>query len=189
MERSILTSAIRNHRFFNCVVVGRLPRHLGRNSSRIRGNSVWEFGMLDSMPRMGILWHAGPLGLQAHRQTLSNSRLQRGGLAGGLPGTGNQVAFGVFMKKTKSFGAVGFMRTVRDVMSQEMRGLTFRQHVEYIEKRSGLKRPAKGVEARPGHRGRSSRPCRSVVAVSSERSSRSDRARQQDAGRSAQGVA
>jgi hypothetical protein len=68
-------------------------------------------------------------------------------------------------KRTKSFDAVGFMRTVRDCMSQEMKGMTSRQQIEYIEKQSGLKRPAKGVEARPGRRARSSRPRRSVVAV------------------------
>ena len=44
------------------------------------------------------------------------------------------------MKRTKSFDAVGFMRSVRDRMSQEMIGMTSRQQIEYIEKQSGLKR-------------------------------------------------
>jgi hypothetical protein len=69
------------------------------------------------------------------------------------------------MKRTKSFDAVGFMRTVRDRMSQEMKGMSARQQIEYIEKQSGLKRAAKDVRARPGRRARSSRPRRSAVTV------------------------
>ena len=44
------------------------------------------------------------------------------------------------MKTKPTSNAVQLMRTLRDRMSEEMKGMTPRQQIEYMEKRSGLKR-------------------------------------------------
>ena len=44
------------------------------------------------------------------------------------------------MKKDKNFDAVKIMRTIRDRMSEELKGLSPREQIEYIEKKSGLQR-------------------------------------------------
>jgi hypothetical protein len=71
-------------------------------------------------------------------------------LRAGYPEPEIRSFLGSFMKKTESLDAVRSMLTGRDVMSQEVEGLTSRQQVEYIEKRPGLKRPAKGVGGTSG---------------------------------------
>jgi hypothetical protein len=47
------------------------------------------------------------------------------------------------MKKDKPFDAVKLMRRIRDQMSEEIKGMTPKQRMEYIEKRSGLRRQQK----------------------------------------------
>ena len=42
------------------------------------------------------------------------------------------------MKKQKTFDAVGFMREVRDRMSEEMRGMSPRERIDYIRRKSGI---------------------------------------------------
>lgn len=44
------------------------------------------------------------------------------------------------MKTNHENNAVQLMRTLRDQMSEEMRGMTPQQQIAYIEERSGLKR-------------------------------------------------
>ena len=44
------------------------------------------------------------------------------------------------MKTKQKSNAVDLMRTLRDRMSEEMKGMTPRQQIEYMEKKSGLKR-------------------------------------------------
>ena len=44
------------------------------------------------------------------------------------------------MKTNHENNAVQLMRTLRDQMSEEMRGMTRQQQIAYIEERSGLKR-------------------------------------------------
>jgi hypothetical protein len=44
------------------------------------------------------------------------------------------------MKKDKAFDAVQTMRAIRDRMSEEMKGMSPREQIEYIEKKSGLRR-------------------------------------------------
>lgn len=44
------------------------------------------------------------------------------------------------MKKDKGFNAVKMMRKIRDQMSKEIKGMTPKEQIEYIEKRSGLQR-------------------------------------------------
>ena len=44
------------------------------------------------------------------------------------------------MKTKQKNNAVELMRTLRDRMSEEMKGMTPRQQIEYMEKKSGLKR-------------------------------------------------
>ena len=44
------------------------------------------------------------------------------------------------MKTNQENNAVQLMRTLRDRMSEEMRGMTPQQQIAYIEERSGLKR-------------------------------------------------
>lgn len=41
--------------------------------------------------------------------------------------------------KIKTFDAVKVMRGIRDRMSEEMRGMTPKEQIEYIEKKSGLR--------------------------------------------------
>jgi hypothetical protein len=57
------------------------------------------------------------------------------------------------MKKTKSFDAVGFMRSRRDRMGREMKGLTPRQQIEYIRRVSGLHGRRVGASSASRHRG------------------------------------
>ena len=47
------------------------------------------------------------------------------------------------MKKDKIFDAVKMMRDIRDRMSEEMKGMTPKQQIEYIERKSGLRREGK----------------------------------------------
>jgi len=47
------------------------------------------------------------------------------------------------MKKDKPFDAVKLMRRIRDQMSEEIKGMTPKEQIEYIEKRSGLRREQK----------------------------------------------
>jgi hypothetical protein len=42
------------------------------------------------------------------------------------------------MKRSKTCDAVGIMRAIRDRMSREMEGMTSRQQIAYIRKKSGL---------------------------------------------------
>lgn len=44
------------------------------------------------------------------------------------------------MKKHKTLDAVKMMRTIRDRMSEEMKGMSRREQIEYIEKKSGFRR-------------------------------------------------
>lgn len=44
------------------------------------------------------------------------------------------------MKTNQENNAVQLMRTLRDRMSKEMRGMTPQQQIAYIEEKSGLKR-------------------------------------------------
>ncbi len=44
------------------------------------------------------------------------------------------------MKTKRKDNAVQLMRTLRDRMSEEMKGMTPQQQIAYIEKKSGLKR-------------------------------------------------
>jgi hypothetical protein len=46
------------------------------------------------------------------------------------------------MKKDKGFDAVRLMRKIRDQMSKELRGMPPEKQIEYIEKKSGLRREA-----------------------------------------------
>lgn len=46
------------------------------------------------------------------------------------------------MKKKKRFDAVEMMRRIRDQMSEEIRGFTPKEQIEYFEKKSGLKKKA-----------------------------------------------
>ncbi|MDI6777166.1 MAG: hypothetical protein QMD03_08020 [Syntrophales bacterium] len=47
------------------------------------------------------------------------------------------------MKKDNIFDAVKMMRDIRDRMSEEMKGMTPKQQIEYIERKSGLRREGK----------------------------------------------
>lgn len=47
------------------------------------------------------------------------------------------------MKKDKGFNAVKMMRKIRDQMSKEIKGMTPKEQIEYIEKKSGLQREEK----------------------------------------------
>jgi hypothetical protein len=47
------------------------------------------------------------------------------------------------MKKAKSFDAVKLMRKIRDQMSEELKGMEPKEQIEYIEKKSGLRREEK----------------------------------------------
>lgn len=51
------------------------------------------------------------------------------------------------MKKDKSFDSVEMMRKIRDKMSQEMKGMTPREQIEYIEKKSGIRREKESVSS------------------------------------------
>jgi len=42
------------------------------------------------------------------------------------------------MKKDKTFDSVKIMREIRDKMSQEMKGMTLKQQIDFVEKKSGL---------------------------------------------------
>ena len=42
------------------------------------------------------------------------------------------------MKTKQTFNAVQLMRIIRDRMSEEMRGMTAQQQIEYIAEQSGL---------------------------------------------------
>lgn len=44
------------------------------------------------------------------------------------------------MKKDKIFDSVKIMREIRDKMSQEMKGMTPKQQIDFVEKKSGLQR-------------------------------------------------
>jgi hypothetical protein len=44
------------------------------------------------------------------------------------------------MKKARNYDAVAIMRTIRDRMSTEMKGMTPRQRIEYIRRKSGVTR-------------------------------------------------
>lgn len=44
------------------------------------------------------------------------------------------------MKKDKGIDAVKMMRAIRDRMSEEMKVMSPREQIEYIEKKSGLRR-------------------------------------------------
>jgi len=44
------------------------------------------------------------------------------------------------MKKDKGFNAVKMMRKIRDQMSKEIKGMTPKEQIEYIEKKSSLRR-------------------------------------------------
>lgn len=44
------------------------------------------------------------------------------------------------IKKGSSFDAVKMMRVIRDRMSEEMKGMSPREQIEYIEKKSGFRR-------------------------------------------------
>ncbi|MGQ9630274.1 MAG: hypothetical protein ACUVXI_08165 [bacterium] len=47
------------------------------------------------------------------------------------------------MKRDKTFDAVKIMRSIRDRMSEEMKGMTPEEQIEYIERKSGLRREGK----------------------------------------------
>lgn len=47
------------------------------------------------------------------------------------------------MKKDNIFDAVKMMRDIRDRMSEEMKGMTPKQQIEYIERKSGFRREGK----------------------------------------------
>jgi len=51
------------------------------------------------------------------------------------------------MKKDKAFDAVKIMRDIRDRMSEEMKGMTPRQQIEYIERKSGIKENGKKLDS------------------------------------------
>ncbi len=55
------------------------------------------------------------------------------------------------MKKDKSFDAVKMMRAIRDRMSEEMKGMTPREQIEYIEKKSELPREETKQEVTVSH--------------------------------------
>ena len=42
------------------------------------------------------------------------------------------------MKKARNYDSVAVMRTIRDRMSAEMKGMTPRQRIEYIRRKSGV---------------------------------------------------
>lgn len=44
------------------------------------------------------------------------------------------------MRKDKTFDAVKMMREIRDRMSEEIKGMTPKEQIEYIEKKSGFRR-------------------------------------------------
>jgi hypothetical protein len=44
------------------------------------------------------------------------------------------------MKKHKTFDAVKMMREIRNRMSKEIKGMVPEEQIEYIEKKSGLRR-------------------------------------------------
>jgi len=56
------------------------------------------------------------------------------------------------MKKSKRFDAVRLMREIRDRMSQEMRGMTPREQIEYIRKKSGTRRRKSQITSAFGKR-------------------------------------
>jgi len=43
------------------------------------------------------------------------------------------------MKKDKRFDAVKMMRRIRDQMSKEIKGMTPKEQIEYVGKKSGLR--------------------------------------------------
>ena len=47
------------------------------------------------------------------------------------------------MKKDKGFDAVKMMRKIRDQMSKEIKRMTPKEQIEYIEEKSGLRREEK----------------------------------------------
>ena len=48
----------------------------------------------------------------------------------------------------KAFDAVRIMREIRDRMSQEMKGMAPAEQIEYIQKRSGIRRDSEGSRER-----------------------------------------
>ena len=44
------------------------------------------------------------------------------------------------MKRDNSFDAVKTMRKIRDKMSKEIKGMSAKEQIEYIEKKSGFRR-------------------------------------------------
>jgi hypothetical protein len=51
------------------------------------------------------------------------------------------------MKRDKSFDAVKTMRKIRDKMSKEIKGMSAKEQIEYIEKKSGFRREEKNSAA------------------------------------------
>jgi hypothetical protein len=51
------------------------------------------------------------------------------------------------MKRNNSFDAVKTMRKIRDKMSKEIRGMSTKEQIEYIEKKSGSRREEKNRAA------------------------------------------
>jgi len=47
------------------------------------------------------------------------------------------------MKRDNSFDAVKTMRKIRDKMSKEIKGMSAKEQIEYIEKKSGFRREEK----------------------------------------------
>ncbi len=55
------------------------------------------------------------------------------------------------MKKDKGIDAVKMMRAIRDRMSEEMKVMSPREQIEYIEKKSGLRRRKHAVATPDGN--------------------------------------
>ena len=51
------------------------------------------------------------------------------------------------MKRDNSFDAVKTMRKIRDKMSKEIKGMSAKEQIEYIEKKSGSRREEKNRAA------------------------------------------
>ena len=51
------------------------------------------------------------------------------------------------MKRDNSFDAVKTMRKIRDKMSKEIKGMSAKEQIEYIEKKSGFRREDKNRAA------------------------------------------
>ena len=71
------------------------------------------------------------------------------------------------MTKRKAFDAVEMMRTIRDRMSEEMKGMTSEQRIGYIRRQAGRAEPEGRGACHPrGTRARRGKPPRARVTVS-----------------------